>query len=63
VCSRRKYAYISTKIEHVFGVSVAWATETPNATRDESVNFGNIGRPDLGVVPGNAHLKVTEKIQ
>jgi hypothetical protein len=31
-----KYAYISTKIEQVFGVSVGLVTETPNTIRKKS---------------------------
>src|SRR6266700_6143324 len=52
--SRRKYAYISTKIEQVFGVSVTRATETPNTA------WGGVGKfPEIsvirvcGVAPGN----------
>jgi hypothetical protein len=50
--SRRKYAYISTKIEQMFGVSVARATETPNAIRGEVTKIPEISVIRISVGPG-----------
>jgi hypothetical protein len=59
--SCQKYAYISTKIEQVFGVSVARATETPNAPGGGVTTIPEISAIRVsGVVPENAHLKVAE---
>jgi hypothetical protein len=54
---RRKYAYISTKIEQAFRVPVALATGTPNAIHGEITKNREISVSQVsGVVPGKGCL-------